>query len=91
MNTSASPLSTDADVPDELKDGRGVWYALPPVYVAANEIYLRTLVDAQTDNRLLLLYDQCGRIRRSRAIQAPIGIAAAAGNLVYAVSPCRRA
>ncbi len=76
---------TDINVPEELKTGTGVWYSLPTVYVSTEDVYLRTIADTQTDNRLVLLYDLCGRVRRSRGLRAPIGFAAAAGDTVYAI------
>ena len=72
-----------ADLPTEVLTGQGFWRSLPTVAVGAH--YLRTLVDGQTDNRLLILHDQSGSVLRSIAVRAPMGVVATAGEQLIGI------
>ena len=80
--TSFEPITTK-HIPPELITGEGVWRSLGTIPVG--RMYLRTLVDAQTDNRLLMVHGECGDVLRSTAIRAPIGFAASSGPFVYGI------
>ena len=85
--TTFSPL-IDSDFPAELSKGEGMWRSLGTIPLAA--AYLRTLFDARSDDRLLLLYDPCGNLLRATAVRAPIGLVAAANEHIFAVRQTRR-
>lgn len=59
------------------------WIALPPVGVGKG--YLQTLVDPASDDRLLIRFDQHGRVLRASPLAIPIAIvgASATGNKVF--------
>ncbi len=73
----------ELSIPSELQDGQGLWRSLGMLPLAQG--YLRTLSDARSDNRLMVLYDSCGRSIRATALRAPLGFAAATDQHVLAV------
>lgn len=81
---SFSPL-LELDIPEELRTEEGTWRSLGTIPISSSAVYLRTLVDGQSDNRMLALYDTCGKVVRTVAIRAPIGLVAAEADYVYAM------
>lgn len=66
-------------LPDELdgsKSDQGLWVSLPLVQLDRG--FLRTISDLRSDRRLLVLYDDAGRVIRQQALNVPFGVLAAA-------------
>lgn len=80
---------TNINLPSDVLTGDGIWRSLPLLRVGRS--YLRTLVDGQTDRRLLILYDECGVGLRTRSLRAPIGFVASSATHVFAVRHTGRA
>lgn len=72
-------------MPSEIRTGDGLWVSLATVPMG--DRYVQTLFDAQSDRRLLVTYDACGRAVRARSLTAPLSLAASSArdSLVFAI------